>query len=274
MLRGRPRTVLFILLLLAVLMLLTAQVRGADRRRVGPLGTGVLTLLAPLHTTMARGADALARAWALYREIGRLRVENARLREDVERLNQQVARLGETAAAAQRLEKLLGFREQIPYRAVSARVVGRDPANWFATILIDRGSTDGVVRNAPVVAAEGAVGRVIEVTPFTARVLLLADPRSAVSVLLQQSRDIGVAEGTGGDVLHLKYLSRAKSVQIGDPVVTSGQGGVFPQGIIVGRLEKLFDTGKVFKEGVVRPSADLGHLEEILILVPETTPAR
>lgn len=272
MLTGRARSFLFIMMLLAVLALLTGQVRGEDRRRLGPITTGVLTALAPVHIAMARVADGAFRAWELYTEIGRLRVENARLREEAQRLAREVTRLRETAQAAQRLESLLAFRAQTPYRVVAARVVGRDPASWFATIVIDRGSADGVVRNAPVVTGEGAVGRVIETTPFSARILLLSDPRSAVGVILQDSREIGVVEGTGGDDLQVKYLSRARAVQPGDVLITSGQGGVFPPGIVVGRLAALRSGGEVFREGTVRPAANLGRLEEVLILLLQGPP--
>jgi rod shape-determining protein MreC len=268
------RTILFLLMLLAVLALLTGQVRGEDRRRLGPLGTGILTVLAPLQTAMARVADSVARGWQLYTEIGRLRLENVRLREEIQRLTREVTRLRETAQAAQRLETLLAFKEQIPYRVVAARVVGRDPTSWFATLVVDRGGTDGVVRNSAVVTAEGAVGRVLETTPFTARLLLISDPRSAVSVILQRSREIGVVEGNGPGDLEVKYLSRASAVQPGDAVITSGQGGVFPRGIVVGRLTAVRPAvgAAVFREGAVRPAVDLGRLEEVLILVPEGGP--
>lgn len=265
----RGRSILFVVVLLAVLALLTGQVRGEDRRRLGPLGRTVLTALAPLQAAMARVADSVARGWELYTEIGRLRSENTRLREVVQRLSGEVTRLRETAQAAERLESLLAFRTQTPYRVVAARVVGRDPAHWFATIVVDRGSTNGVTRNAPVVTGEGAAGRVIEVTPFTARVLLLSDPRSAVGVILQTSREIGVVEGSGQGDLQLKYVSRSTAVPPGDVVITSGQGGVFPPGIVVGRLVSLRSGSAVFREGTVRPAADLSRIEEVLILLPQ-----
>ncbi len=267
----RRRTIIFFAMLLAVLVLLTGQVRGEERRRLGPLGTGVLTVLAPLQTGMARVADSLSRGWQLYTEIGRLRVENARLREEVQRLAREVTRLRETAQATQRMEALLGFKRQTPLRVVAARVVGRDPTSWFATVIVDRGSSDGVVRNSAVVTAAGVVGRVIETTPFSARVLLVNDTRSALSVILQRSREIGVVEGNGAGDLTVKYLSRASAVEPGDMVITSGQGGVFPRGIVVGRLQTVRpgSGGAVFREGTVHPAVDLGRLEEVLILLPE-----
>jgi rod shape-determining protein MreC len=250
------------------MVLLTSQVRLPDRRAVGPLGSLVLSVLAPAQGVLARGADAVARVWRLYTEIGRLRAENTRLREEVERLSGEVGRLREQAQATQRLERLLAFRQQLPGRALGARVVGRDSRGWFAVILVDRGARDGVRRNDPVVAAEGLVGRVLTVMSGTAQVLLISDPRSAVGVILQQSREAGVVEGQGQGLLRLKYISRAREIPLGEAVVTSGHGGVFPRGLPVGTVVSVIrEQAALYQEALVRPSASLDHLEEVLILV-------
>jgi rod shape-determining protein MreC len=110
---------------------------------------------------------------------------------------------------------------------------------------------------------------VIEVTPTTARVLLVADSRSAVGVVVQRVRDLGVVEGRNERVLHLKYLSRTSDVQPGDVVVTSGQGGVFPKGLAVGRITRVVrEEGELLLEAEVEPAAALDRLEEVLILLP------
>jgi rod shape-determining protein MreC len=255
-------------LALAALVLLTSQVRVAERRAVGWLGGTVLGALGPAQGFLSRGADAITRFWRLYTEIGRLRLENRRLREDAERLSEEVGRLREQARATQRLERLLGFRTQFPGRAIGGRVIGRDSSRWFAVIMVDRGADDGVRRNAPVMAADGLVGRVIAVTPTTAQVLLITDPRSAVGVLLQQSREAGVAEGQGQSGLRLKYVSRSQEIQQGELLVTSGLGGVFPRGLPVGTVASVArDQGALYQEATVRPSASLEHLEEVLILI-------
>jgi len=266
---ARRRVAIFLVLLLFVLVLLTSQARSPDRRQAGAIGTALLTVLMPVQAGMGRVADGVAQVWERFTEIGRLRVENARLRARVEELTMAVAALREQAAAADRLERLLGLRRELSDRAVAARVIGRDAGRWFATVVVDRGSQDGVRRNAPVVTPDGAVGRVIEVTPRAARVLLLSDSRSAVGVLVQASRDAAVVEGRGGRLLHLKYLSRAARAQPGDVVVTSGLGGVFPRGLVVGRIAKVVrEEGALLQEAEVEPAAGLDRLEELLILLP------
>ncbi|MBI3998074.1 MAG: rod shape-determining protein MreC [Armatimonadetes bacterium] len=264
----RRRVVLVAILMVAALVLLTSQVRLPERRAVGPIGSMLLAVLAPAQGVLARAGDAVARFWRLYTEIGRLRAENTRLREEVERLSGDVARLREQAQATQRLERLLAFRQQSPGRALGARVIGRDGSQWFSVILVDRGALDGVRRNDPVVGAEGLVGRVLTVTPTTAQVLLITDARSAVGVILQQSREAGVAEGQGQALLRLKYLSRAREIALGEVVVTAGQAGLFPRGLPVGTVVSLVrEQGALYQEAAVRPAVRLDHLEEVLILI-------
>lgn len=269
LLLGRRRVAVFLVLVLFTLVLLSSQSRSADRRNVGIIGQAILTILLPVQAGMVRIADGISGMWERFTEIGRLRVENARLRAQVEALNREVARLREQATAAQRLERLLDLRAQVSYNGLAGRVIGRDPSRWFSTVVIDRGSRDGVTRNAPVVTPEGVVGRVIEVTPFASRVLLIVDARSAVGVLVQRSRDAAVVEGQGTDRLHLLYLSRAAQVEAEDLLVTSGLGGVFPRGLLVGRIMSVKrEEGALLQEAEVEPAAQLGRLEEVLILLP------
>jgi rod shape-determining protein MreC len=266
---ARRRVAVFVALFLLVVVLLTTQVRAPDRRQVGALGEVILKGLQPVQVGLARVADGVAEVWALYTEIGRLRADNARLRRELDRTTREVAALREQAAAARRLEELLGFRDQMAHRAVAARVVSRDPSRWYGTVVVDRGSRDGVTRNAPVVTAQGVVGRVMEVTPAAARVLLVADSRSAVGALVQRTRDLGVVEGRGEWTLHLRYLSRAAQVAPGDVVVTSGLGGVFPRGLVIGRISRVVRReGELLLEAEVEPAAALDRVEEVLILVP------
>lgn len=265
---ARRRMVVFLALCILLLGLLTTQARSPDRRLVGPLGTAILAVLAPVQAVMANVAQSADDAWARYLEIGRLRVENVRLRAQVEELGREVGSLREDVLAARRLERLLNVRQTLPGRTVAARVIARDSARWYSTVLIDRGTKDGVRRNDPVVGADGVVGRVIEAAATSSRVLLISDSRSAVGVLIQRSREAGVVEGLGGGTVQLNYLSRAADVREGDVVVTSGLGGVFPKGLVVGTVMRLLrEEGALVQTAMVRTAASLDRLEEVLVIV-------
>jgi rod shape-determining protein MreC len=268
----RRRFVLFVVLCILALGVLTEQVRTPDKRRVGWLGRGVEAVLAPVTAGLSRVSDAIGGSWVLLTEIGTLRTENARLRAEVAQLRSESAQLHEAAQEAVRLRKLLAFKEQ-PYHTVAVRVIGRDPSQWFNTVLVDRGPAAGIRRNDPVVTSEGLVGRVIETGGSWARVLLILDPRSAVGVFVGSSRDAGVAEGQARPILRVKYLSRDAEIRPGDQVVTAGLGEIYPRGLPVGTIVGVTRTeGDLFQEALVRPDADLNHLEEMLILVTSTSP--
>lgn len=263
----RRRFAVFVLLCLLAMGVLTDQMRSPGKRRIGWLGVAVEAVIAPFATGLSRISDFVDREWAVVTEIGGLRTENARLNAEVARLREENAQLHEAAQEAVRLRGLLGFKEQ-RYHNVAARVIGRDPSHWFNTLLVDRGPADGVHRKDPVVTSEGLVGHVIEASGSWARVLLILDPRSAVGVLVGKSRDAGVAEGLGQAILHVKYLSRDADIRPGDQVVTAGLGEIYPRGLPVGTVVGVSRTeGDLFQEALVRPGADLNHLEAMLILV-------
>lgn len=250
------------------LAVLTEQVRTPDRRQAGWLGTAVESALAPVVDGVSRAGDAVVQGWALLHEIGTLRQENARLASEVARLKEENARLRPAAEEAAKLRSLLGLKESQPFASVAARVIGRDPSHWFNTVLVDRGIQDGVRHNDPVVTSEGLVGRVIEAGGAWARVLLIVDPRSAVSVMVERSREVGVAEGLGRPLLRVTYLSRDASVHPGDLVVTSGLGQIYPRGVPVGTVVGVSrPAGELFQEALLRPTVDLGHLDDVLILL-------
>jgi rod shape-determining protein MreC len=270
----RRRFVVFVVLCILSLGVLTDQVRAPDRRRAGWLAFAAEGVLTPLTAGLSRIGDKVGAGRAMLTEIGTLHGENARLRIEVARLRAENAQLQEASKEALRLRSLLAFKQQ-PYHTISGRVIGRDPSHWFSTVLIDRGAADGIRRNDPVVTSEGLVGRVIETAGSWARVLLLLDPRSAAAVLVGQSRDAGVAEGQGQPMLRVKYLSRDSDIRPGDQVVTAGLGEIYPRGLPVGTVVSVSRTeADLFQEALVRPDADLRHLEEMLVLVSAGQVAR
>lgn len=254
------------LLCVVALVILTAQMRAPDGRRIGWIGTAVEAVLAPPAVALARVSGVFAGAWGFIAEIGTLRTENQRLAADVARLREENARLRPDAQENARLRALLGFKQQQQYRSLAARVVGRDPSQWFSTVLVDRGASEGVRRDDPVITSDGVVGHVVETQGSWARVLLVADPRSAVSVVLDRSREVGIVVGQGQNLLKVTYLSRDADVRAGDLVLTSGLGPIYPRGLPLGSIVSVSRT-TMFQEAVVRPASDLGHLEDVLIVL-------
>ena len=261
------RAVILAIVLLAAFLLMTAQVRH-DRAVVSLVRQAILFTVSPFIKLTAVTVGSVSHVWHNYVDLRDLRQENLRLQREAALLQRRIDQLEEQVLETQRLQGLLAMRDALRAEFVAARVVGKDATNWFKTILIDRGSRAGMRRNLPVVAPDGLVGRIVEVTPSTAKVQLITDPVSAAGALMQRTRVTGIVIGNLGAGLRVRYLPLLADVVVGDEVVTSGMGGVFPKGIPVGRVITVErKSGALFQEAVLQPKVDLGWLEEDVILM-------
>lgn len=180
-----------------------------------------------------------------------------------------------------RLRKLLDFQQDKDYKIVPAGVIARDPSVWFNSVIINRGTSAGVDLNMPVVTAEGVVGRIVAVSPFTAQVMLLTDERAAAGAVVGQlgaSNALGSVRGYGKNgLLDMRYVSGLEVVNVGDYVVTTGQDGIYPPGLIVGTVVEKGDGSATTPHTIlVKPGARLDALEEVAVLQyrppPRTVP--
>jgi rod shape-determining protein MreC len=252
--------------LLLSFLLMTLQVRH-ESAVVTFTRQVVLFTVSPFIKVTAALVQGTRNVWRQYVDLRRLREENTRLQGEVVTLRRRIDQLEEQALETQRLQRLLAMRQSSRTEFVAARVVGKDATNWFKTILLDRGSREGVRRNQPVLAPDGLVGRVVEITPTSAKVQLLTDPVSAVGGLVQRTRVTGIVSGNLGAGTRVRYLPFLADVVVGDEVVTSGMGGVFPKGIPIGRITAVERrSGALFQEATLQPVVDLGRLEEVMIL--------
>jgi len=252
--------------LLAAFLGLTLQARQ-DVAAVTFAKRALLMTVAPFIKATAWVGGGARAVWRGYVDLRGVQADNRRLRAALHEMRQRLEGLHEMAQENRRLHALLELPDVDGGRPVAARVIGKDATNWFRTLLIDRGGGAGIERNAPVLAPQGVVGRVVEVVPIAARVQLVTDPVSSVSGLLQRTRVTGIVTGDRGPTLRLRYLPLMADVAVGDRVVTSGMGGVFPKGVPLGTVTGVErKSGALFQEAVLEPAVDLSKLEEVLVL--------
>ncbi len=201
--------------------------------------------------------------------IGQLREENARLRAEVDRLTQQAVRVGELQRENAELRAELQFKQSDPqFKWIPARIIGFDPSNLVHAIIIDQGTRSGVAEGMTVTTPQGLVGQVVQVTPNTAKVLLITDVSSSVYSLIQSNRAKGVVNGSRSGQLTMTFIPQGEHVQPGDRVVTSGLGGVFPEGLLVGTVTEVRQNAvDLYQEAQIRPAVDFGRIEEVLVIV-------
>jgi rod shape-determining protein MreC len=227
-------------------------------------------LTAPLQSFLKKTSDSVKSVWGKYFGLVEVYEKNQELRRELDRLRIQNAEYREMLATHERLQELLKFKQETNWPMTAARVIGWDPSGWFKSVVIDKGSREGLNINMPVVNAMGVVGRVVSVSPDYAKVLLIIDQNSSVDCLSQETRDQGTLKGVSAKVCMLDYVVKTSRIAPGDTIITSGMGGVFPKGLRVGQVISVSDRpGAMFKEVRVRPAVDFSKLEEVLVILKE-----
>ncbi len=267
--QGNGHRTLRIVLLSAVLLTLTLifLVSTLGGRKFGTVHKLVLELTGPAQSALSSVTEYVKYLQKDYIALVEVREENRRLWRELQECRETANRNREALAVNTRLRKLLAFRESANLPMQAARIIGKDPSLWFRTVIVDRGSNDGIVKGLPVVNGDGIVGQVYTVSPNYSKILLAISPSSAIDVLLQKSRVRGILKGTGTLSYKLEYVLKTVDVQEGDHVVTAGYGGFFPTGMPVGVVSKVIRKRRgMFLEIEVAPSVDFLTLEDLLII--------
>ncbi len=246
------------------LLLLTLQMRG---RSVGA-SDALALVTTPIQTVLARVNRATLGVWGTYRDWKNVRAENRRLRDETQRLRVEALRVTETDAENQRLRRLLTLKESLPLETMAGEIIAREWGGWVRSLTINRGRGDAVARLTAVIAPDGLVGRIVDVRAGSSVVQVLTDPASTVGAHVVRTRTPGIIEGEPRGTLRFKYMARDGSgIQVGDVVVTSGLGGLFPGGIPIGRVRTIDDRGSaLFSYAQVTPAVDFARIDEVLLL--------
>lgn len=263
----RPHYIALVLVVLLTLIFLNLPSRTVVRLKlaVGSLFLPLFGLANSTHQLADEAGDAVMPRSELLKQNEALRREN-------QELHLREMQAGETARENTRLRELFAWQKKRPWKLVLAKVVLRDPANWWRTVQIDRGSRDGMRPNLPVLTSDGLIGRIASVNLTDSQVVLLGDPDCKASALVEnEKRDMGVIGSSGpfdGSLLDLEYLPKTANLKPGQDVVTSGKGGIFPPGIPIG---KIVDSRPVeyglYTEARVKLGANLSGLEEVWVLL-------
>lgn len=203
-----------------------------------------------------------------YLDLINIKQKNSDLLRENGELNTQLQLLEEYRTENSRLRALLSFKQELKRKSVSARIISKDILIDQKSVLIDKGTEDGLERLQAVLSPQGVVGYVISVEKKSSRVLLLTDRSASVDTIVQRTRARGITSGRSQKNCTMKYIVRKEDVAEGDVVVTSGRQGFFPKGFIVGHILSVEEspTG-VSYNAVIQPAAPIDRLEEVLVIV-------
>ncbi len=258
--------VLFGVLPAFFLILLASTVGG----KFGPLHQLTLEVLGPVQKLFSRGTLSIRQVKNDYFDLLAVRDENKQLRMMLNNYQEQLDEYREAYATYLHLQKQLDYKKKETFPSLSARVVGKDPAFWFKTIIVDVGENDGIVEGMVARTEKGVVGQVINVSANYSKILLANAPSSAIDAMIQKNRVRGILKGAGEHGYVLKYVLKNSDVTVGDQVITAGIGGVFSSGIPLGIVSAVRKKRRgMFLEIEVTPAVDFQKLETLFINLSE-----
>jgi rod shape-determining protein MreC len=263
------KTAIFIvtILVLALIMFSYNLKYGADGSFFRKI---VLEMVAPAQKVLSTSVKSVNDAWLRYVLLVGIEEENKNLKNKINELKAALILYQEGYLEAQRLRKLLDLKDDYNYHFVSARVIGKEQAALSKTILINKGAAHGLKTGMPVIAPPGLIGRLVDVSWHVSKVLLFIDENSNVGAIVQRTRTQGIVSGAGPRGLILRYISKTQDVKEGDVIVSSGMGGVFPKGLLIGQVSNVDrQNSSLFLKINVAPFVDFSKLEEILILASD-----
>jgi rod shape-determining protein MreC len=234
------RFALLFLVLAAFGMMLLSK---AETVMVERVSTAVVDLVAPIMDVLSRPAASVNEGVRRVREMTAIYAENERLRRENARLLQWQEAARRLAAQNRALTALLDFKPDPRASYIAARVIGDSGGSFVRSMLVNAGSRDGIARGQAVVTGDGLVGRVAAAGFRSARVLLVTDINSRVPVILESTGQRGILAGDNSNQPRLVFLPANATVKVGDRLVTSGHGGVFPPGLPAGRVVAEGDNG-------------------------------
>jgi len=258
---------LFVAVIVGHIILISAQVNAKS-------GVPVLEQVTfGLFAEVQRGASAFVggvrHTWTSYVTLRGVNSENETLKRQLADTQIELQQQRALADRSRSLERLLELRDRLSLDTAAAEIIAASATPDFRTVTIDKGTLQGLKADMGVIAPAGVVGRVVTPTARASKVQLLIDRNAAAGVLIERSRAQGVALGSGDDRLRLEYVAETGDVVVGDVVVTSGIDGIFPKGLVVGRVEAV-DKNGAYRQITVRPAVDFSSLEEVLVILTPT----
>jgi rod shape-determining protein MreC len=263
---GRYRTpLLLILTLLLVFTVLSLSLKGSPAlRKVQGL---VVSMTAPGLEGLEYVGRSAKQLWLGYFYLIGVRQQNAELQRQLEEYSQREVHFREAEQALTRLETLLDLKRQVALPVIGARVIAYDPTLWSRAAIINQGKAQGVKEGLPVLAPQGIVGRIVGIYPEYAKVMLIVDRKSSADAMVQRTRVRGMLRGKGGNRCSLEFVPKSADVQVGDLVLASGLVGLYPKGLVFGKVTAANKKNPgVFQEIEVSPNVDLSTLEEVLVV--------
>lgn len=270
MTRSRNRTALLSLIIIG-LIFISLYYSGRGTFAIRSVQRTVADILAPIHRLTDSVISPISHGFNYVISFKDTRAENEQLAAEVIKLNREIKKLKPAGEENIRLRQLIGFQSGSGYESIPARVIGRSSSSWQAILIIDKGKKDGIDENMPVITDDGVAGKIIKAGSSTSEMLMLIDERSGIGVENERTGQRGIVEGKVDGELRLKYIPKESDIKIGDRLMTSGIGLVYPRRLYVGEIiEVKEDQYSMEKKIKVKSGVNFNKLEEVLVVTDPT----
>jgi rod shape-determining protein MreC len=249
-------------------LLISAQVNS--KSGVPILEAVTFGVFAELERSTAAVTGSVRHGWSDYVGLRQARAENETLKRQLADAQIQLQEQRALADRTRSLAQMLELREGLELKTTAADIIGAGSTPDFRTVTIDKGQRQGLATDMAVIAPAGVVGRIVVPGAFASKVQLLIDRNAAAAALVARSRAQGLVAGTGETRFRMEYVPTVSDIVVGDTVVTSGLDGIYPKGLVIGRIDSIDKTGSSWQIGIV-PAVDFSSLEQVLVVLSSPT---
>ncbi len=263
-----------ILALVTVILVLVMAFSSVGNKKRGIVSEGVGTVLSPVQKLFTKASDGIGDFFGFITSAKTYKQENADLKNKISELEQKLRESDTTFAENERLREMLDLKEKnSQYNYIAADVISSDVTNWSKTFTINKGLADGISKNMAVVSNQGLVGYTYEVGRNTSKIITVLDAGVSVGASVNRVNVYSLVEGDlslqSKGQLKMLYISKDSNVEEGDYVMTSGNGGIYPQGLYIGKIVNLSeDTSGMSQQAIIEPGVDFDNLREVFVIAP------
>lgn len=263
----------FWLVVTVIIISIAIGILNAAKSEVTFLENGIEIIITPVQKLFTNMGNGISGFLGYFSDKQKLHEEIDALKNENEQLKQQLAENELSSLENTELRKLLNMKKSnTEFELSAAQIIARDPSNWYNTFTIDKGAADGIALNQPVISGGNAlVGRICEVGTTWSRVTLMTDAEHSAGALVSRTSEYGICEGDGShsaDTCRLNFVSKNANIIVGDTVVTSGLGGVYPKGLVIGKIQKIRpDIQGISQYAIISPEADFKNMKAVFVIL-------
>lgn len=265
----------FLIALIVVIPLLTLGISGKAQQELYWHERILLRIIYPVQTVFSWSIQSVNKGVQNYLFILKTKENNISLQKEVQKLLAEIASYKEMANENERLKKLMDFSQSVIGKKVMAQVIARDIYEEFYSLRLNKGGSHGVKTGMAVVNSDGIIGRIVRVHPNYSDSITLLNHSFSISGIVQESRSMGIIQGYKNNLLQIKYLGRTDEVHVGNTIISSGIGNIFPKGLPIGTVKEVKkEKYGITQEVIVQPNVNFSSLEEVVIVQPKRIPSK